>query len=314
MQTEPGLTAPAARPGPVHLTAGSEQASEVAAAWAPSAPIVTITAGQQEFEGETALQVRQPVRDLGLYARCEALFQAWPELRQAHAAHQARVREAERYYRLRLERAMDAVLTLLDEDGASPALQEHTRAAVRALRTLDRQHLRTVRALYSAFREALREPVRAALAHERQQLADALDDAQIVVIAGGHVAVLLNRLRLLDVAPLIGPRAVVAWGAGAMACTERVLLFHERGAVGPRPPQLLAAGLGLVRQTVVLPQARERLALGDANRLGALARRMAPARVVLLDQSAHLPVADGRPSLSGLHGLAASGRVVRLRS
>ena len=63
-----------------------------------------------------------------------------------------------------------------------------------------------------------------------------LDRAGVLVIAGGHVGVLLHVLRLFAVTP---PADVLAWSAGAMALTDRVVLFTdgraEAYAPGARP-------------------------------------------------------------------------------
>jgi hypothetical protein len=88
---------------------------------------------------------------------------------------------------------------------------------------------------------------------------------------------------------------VGAWCAGAMALTERVVLFHDRAAHGPAVAEVFAPGLGLVKETVALPSARERLDLANHDRMAILARRFAPSRCLLLDAGAQVHVgADGR--------------------
>jgi hypothetical protein len=41
------------------------------------------------------------------------------------------------------------------------------------------------------------------------------------------VAVLVNRLRLFGLGDLVADKTVFAWSAGAMAVSERVVLFHD---------------------------------------------------------------------------------------
>ncbi len=103
---------------------------------------------------------------------------------------------------------------------------------------------------------------------------------------------LLHVLRLFAVTP---PADVLAWSAGAMALTDRVVLFTDGRA------EAYAPGLGLVPDTVLLPHARRRLPVDDPVRLGALARRFAPARCVVLDDGGTLAASrvigpDGRLS------------------
>ena len=65
-----------------------------------------------------------------------------------------------------------------------------------------------------------------------------------------------------------------------------------------------AHGLGLIDDLVLFPHARDRLRLGDHERVGALARRFAPATCVALERGAWLVrEADGWHS-RGPHGSA----------
>jgi hypothetical protein len=106
--------------------------------------------------------------------------------------------------------------------------------------------------------------------------------------------VVLNRLQLFGIAELAGPRPIIAWSAGAMALTERVVLFHDDPPHGQAISEVLDAGLGLARDLVVLPEPRLRLRLDDPARVGELAQRYAPAACVALDHGAQIWVDAGR--------------------
>ena len=60
-----------------------------------------------------------------------------------------------------------------------------------------------------------------------------------MAIAGGHVGELTRVLHLFHVAPYL-PARVVAWSAGAMALTDRVVLFHDSSRTGWRRPRSTA--------------------------------------------------------------------------
>jgi peptidase E len=65
-----------------------------------------------------------------------------------------------------------------------------------------------------------------------------------VLIAGGHIAVLLNRLRLFDLSAVLRERPVFGWSAGAMVLTSRIVLFHDsppRGGATRRSLSLASA-------------------------------------------------------------------------
>ena len=81
-------------------------------------------------------------------------------------------------------------------------------------------------------------------------------------MAGGHVGILIRCLRLFAVGP--PPELpVVAWSAGAMALTERVVLYNDRGPQGVQGAEVWDRGAGRVRDVVAMPHARRRLRLDD---------------------------------------------------
>ncbi len=258
-------------------------------------PFASISAGWQEREGEIEeLQrhVGAPVIDLQIYARSEAVFAADPELRDAHRARQAQLQEMQELYGLQLNHAKQAARELF-ERGANglapgPLLRVARRRAVAALRRLDRAHFAAIRRVHSQFDARFDPATRPALRAAVQALRHDLADARVVLIAGGHVAALLNRLRLLGAASWLRERAVVAWSAGAMALTECVVLFHDRPPQGAANAEVFDAGLGLVRGIVALPHAQNRLDLHDSARMALFARRFAPGVCITLDPGACL--------------------------
>ena len=66
---------------------------------------------------------------------------------------------------------------------------------------------------------------------------------------------------------------MIAWSAGAMALTERVLLFHDRTPHGPSHAEFLDERAGLAARRVLLPHARRRLRIDDPARMAELAVR-----------------------------------------
>jgi hypothetical protein len=260
-------------------------------------PVLAITAGWQEREGELdALEqhLGAPVRDLRLYERAEAVFAQDRELQEAHRARQGELRRLQDLYRLRLDHAKAAARELqLAQDG-SMAARRALRSAITALRRLDAGHLRDLRAVHARFERrwsAARHPL---LGHQLQDLEQLVTAAGVVCIAGGHVAVLLNRLRLFGLGPALRSRPVVAWSAGAMAIAARVVLFHDHPPQGAGNTELFETGLGLVPDAVFLPHAATRLALDDRARVALLARRLAPATGYTLDDGDILHWRRGR--------------------
>jgi peptidase E len=148
-----------------------------------------------------------------------------------------------------------------------------------------------VRQLREAFDDAWLPAEREIIAKHRYEVRSVLEGAECLCIAGGHVDELLHVLRLFDVAAALTDR-IVAWSAGAMTLTERVVLFHDYAAQGPAPSEVLDAGLGVVTGIVALPHARRRLRIDAPLRMTVLERRFEPATCLRLDDGVRMDVAE----------------------
>jgi hypothetical protein len=260
-------------------------------------PIVTITAGWQEREGELgALEdhLGERVLDLRLYERAEAVLTQDADLREAYRRRQNDLRRLQELYRVRLSHVKAAARELLADDDASEMMRRARRNAIAAVRRLDAEHLRAIERTHGAFESTWSVTSRPLLERQFAELEHLVGKAQVVCIAGGHVAVLLNRLRLFGLGRLLGSRPVVAWSAGAMAISERVVLFHDHPPQGAGDAEVFESGLGLVRRTVFLPHATTRLALDDSRRVALFARRFSPATCLTLDDGSFLRWHRGR--------------------
>jgi hypothetical protein len=259
-------------------------------------PIAAITAGWQEREAELAPleeHLGTPVQDLRLYARAEDVFAADREYHDAYRGRQAALREAQDLYRLQLEHARAAARELHRAQPASRALRRARVQAIAALQRLDGSHLASIDATHRRFEQQWRTVERPAIARHREELGQIVAAASTLLIAGGHVAVLVNRLRLFGMQALLAGRSIAAWSAGAMALTERVLLFHDRPPQGPGAEEIFERGLGMLPGAVFLPHATKRLTLDDPERTALLARRMRPAACYTLDDGDWLLFRDG---------------------
>lgn len=264
---------------------------------AGDALISVISAGWREREGELEGELEQlgetrQIVDLRLYRRIDEIFASDPELFAAHRQRQTLLKEAQRLYRLRLAHALKAARELFESDDGE-LLAAERRAAMAALRALDRHHLRRIRRIHEAFDQTWRPAERPAILPHVAELAAVIERSSAVLIAGGHVGVLLSRMRLLGLPRLLAGRRIVAWSAGAMALGERVVLFHDHPPQGEGDPEVLDTGFALVRGVVPLPHAGARLRLDDARRVALFARRFSPSLCVPLEQGVLLRWRDG---------------------
>lgn len=250
--------------------------------------VAVISAGWQEREGEID-ELRQhlgrPVVDLKLHARSEQVFTKDRDLAHAHRARQDRLQAWQQIYRYRLDFVLEPARELMRRGGDEPDILDRARdSAIDAICQLDRDHLQRLADEHDVYQREWRPKHRLAVVEQREQLAEILERSSAVAIAGGHVAVLLNRMRLFDMPSLFGNLPIFAWSAGAMALGERVVLFHDSPPQGAGNPEVLDTGLGLYRGLIVLPHAHQRLRLQDPVRVSLFARRFAPDTCVPLDE------------------------------
>jgi hypothetical protein len=273
-------------------------------------PVATITAGWQEREpddAELGALVPGEVVNLGLYRRWLDVQDRDEEYAAGERRLQGVLAELQDLYLLRLDHALQAVYALLRR-GGNGAVATAAGEAIAAVRELDEAHLKRVNGARREFFELRRPHDRPVIAEHRAFVEAALRDAAALIVAGGHVGVLSDVLHLFNVAPVLRPGApVIAWSAGAMALADRIVLFHDRAPQGPGHPEIYGSGLSVLRDVVLLPHARARLLLDDTARMAVFARRLAPARCVLLEQGTRLDT-DGA-GLAGGRILREDGRV-----
>ncbi|HEX7878057.1 MAG TPA: Type 1 glutamine amidotransferase-like domain-containing protein [Candidatus Eisenbacteria bacterium] len=260
-------------------------------------PVAVITAGWQEREHDDA-ELRDHLGgralNLELHTRTDRIFDRDPELAAAHHERQATLKSMQELYDLRLGHVMEGARQLLRRRGDLDVLGPERLEAVEDVRGLDRRHLERIRVVHAEFESRWNPGLRSAVMAERNEVEQMIQRSSAIAIAGGHVAVLLNRLRLFDIAALAKGKPVIAWAAGAMAVSERIILFYDDPPHGPGNAEVLDEGLGLVTGIVPLPHAGTRLKLDDGSRVALFARRVFPAVAVTLDPGARVDWKDGR--------------------
>jgi hypothetical protein len=262
---------------------------------ASDGPVATVTAGWQEREADDAeldeLLGGRTV-NLRLHQRWQSILERDREYAVAEREHRAVLDELQELYLVQLDHALRATYTVARRQDGHPRTREAAlRDALAVVNTVDEQHVTRVREMHGAFYDAWRPQERGDVAEQRDEVRGVLETASGLVVAGGHVGVLVRVLHLFNVAPFV-PATIVAWSAGAMALTERVVLFHDRAPQGPAQTEVFDEGLGLVKQMVLLPHARRRLRIDDRMRMSVLARRFAPAHCVVLDDGSRIDLTD----------------------
>lgn len=271
------------QPGRISLGPGIEALDP------PPGPVAAITVGWRESE-PVLREVERELEGLGREAeplhigeRVGRVFARDTELAEAHRALQEGLLAEERLYGARLRRAVETA-----REVARLAFGERYRApyaeeAWRAILAADRFHVERHAALWQEFREAVRLHQRPMVREEKEEVERLLAGSAAVVLTGGHVAVIRNRLLLLGLTDALARLPILAWSAGAMVLTPRVVLFHDRLPGGTARPEILGNGLSVLPGLALFPDAALRLDLKDRQNLRELSGRVAPDRAVLLD-------------------------------
>ena len=272
-------------------------------ALAVDGPVATITAGWEEREDQDAelnsvLDGRG--RNLRLHHRMFDVLDKDATFAAAALAFRDRHDELLGFYRLRLQGAMEGVYAVQRRSSAHRTGEAALADAVETVRRLDEWYSAQLKGLYrdlDAQAPAERSDV---ISWHRGELAAALADSAALVITGGHVGTLLRTLRMFALA-IPDTLPVIAWSAGAMALTSKVVLFHDFAPRGSHEAEVFDRGLGRVPGVIALPHARRRLALDDRGRCAVLARRFAEHRLLLLDDGT-AAVFDGASRGEGVVG------------
>lgn len=255
----------------------------------PTIPVAAITAGWQEYESDGAdldEHLDRPVRNLDLWRRSDEVFARYPHFRDGLWRRKELLDQLQVAYRVQLGGALESVrtlqeLALTNPETASPYLMD----AVTTLQDIDRQHCDRMAQLTAEFDAGQGYGSNDEIVRHRAEIGLILQESPGLLIAGGHVLVLMNRLRIFALADALEQAdfPVIAWSAGAMALTDRVVLFHHSPPQGSNDTAVSAAGLGCAPGLVAFPDAKHRLDLANPARVELLARRFGGAQCVTLD-------------------------------
>jgi hypothetical protein len=279
--------------------------------------IALVTAGWQEREkddapllGELAALGIEAV-NLKLHARSHEVFDRDLELKAAYQARQELLRHLQGFYRIRLEKTDDAARAIAVRLVEPDLLQQELKVSVDQFRQLDQDHMERCRAIHADFEARWRVGEREVVARHREELRALIEPTDALVIAGGHVASLLNRMKLFDVVHLAAGKPIVAWSAGAMVLTDRIILFHDFPPYGSDIAQVLDAGFGAAPGLVVLPDPRRRIQMDNRAGIGRFAQRMAPATCLAMAHGARVVLEGGRVVRASAERLTPAGDVER---
>ena len=277
--------------------------------------VAAVTAGWQEREaddGELMGLLGGHGVNLHLHGRWADVLQRDGDYARAEREHRVILDELQQLYLVRLDHALRATYEVAQRTDGHPRItQTAFDDALSTVRQIDAHHLQRVTELWTAFSDSWHPTERDVVAKHREEVSAVLSQAECLVIAGGHVGELLLVLRMFGVGDRL-PERVIAWSAGAMVLTERIVLFHDRTAHGPAQAELLDNGLGVLHELVALPHARRRLRTDDQLRMSVLAQRLAPAQCLVLDDGVTVELGHDHELPAQARVVEADGRIVEV--
>ena len=167
------------------------------------------------------------------------------------------------------------------------------------VRQLDRQYFVRTSQVHDHYEERLQTPNRPLVARQRGEIYGQLEQCKAILIAGGHVAIILNRLKIFGILEMRPDLPIIGWSGGTMALSDQIVFFHDSPPQGPGDAELLRAGMGLFSDILPLPDAKSRLNLEDAARVELFARRFDRCQCVIFDEETILERQHGHWQTKG---------------
>lgn len=299
--------------GPQRKTAAAQAA---VAELMPPGPVATVNAGWQEREADAAELDRVlggRMRNLELHRRWQDLLGRDREYALAEHRLTGLLAEMQTMYGIRLRHALGAVAAVARRDEAPAVQYPALTDAIASVQRLDEWHLTQVAQARSEFYAEVRLGERDLVLAHRAEVEALMADCVGMVFTGGHVGILLHVLHVFDLGRLIRT-PVVAWSAGAMALSDRVVLFHDHAPQGRRGTEMYAEGLGVYTGVLPFPHARRRLSLDDQQLMRLMAHRFAPRTCLLLADGTRVDLADDEALAPGARYLSPDEGVVQVPS
>ncbi len=258
--------------------------------------VALITAGWEEAEGEDEQLVHalpNAVVNLRLFRRTELLFAEDPPVIQLLQKRQDELRHLRDIYRMRVSYLLRATKKITVASSELVDFQPELESSLEMLRQLDREYFLRTCQVCDRYDTEIDFDNRTSVQRHRHELNQILGSVSAILVAGGHSAIILNRLRIFSILEMHPQLPVVAWSGGAMALAAQMVFFHDRLPQGDNNPEVLRAGAGILGRVLPFPDARNRLQLDDPQRMSVLARRFGDFSCVLLDENDWVQRIDG---------------------
>ncbi|MAA77907.1 MAG: hypothetical protein CL916_01505 [Deltaproteobacteria bacterium] len=263
----------------------------------PQAKIAVISAGWRHEESQLrslARDLQRPLELLPLYQWFDDLGRTEPELSNEHALRQKRIKSYKDTYRLKLQYGMEFLQAIRKKQDISPELfMEDVLSAQEDIQKIDMEAMERIGRIRDSFPNLVQPWLHPSAQPFHEEIKETLDACDVLLITGGHVAILRNRMFFFGCQKLLQQflkqgKTIIAWSAGAMSLCEQIILYYDDPPDGSGNAEVLDTGMGLLPHVLFFPHAQQRLRITDTKRMRDLAQRFSQYQCITLEKETHL--------------------------
>jgi hypothetical protein len=255
--------------------------------WKITGPVGLVSAGWEEDEQDDQWvrdSIRNPIVNSMLYELADEVFARDPEVLTLLRERQDHLRDLRDVYQLQLQHLSAILRGLLRRRETQSYVVAPLDLSFAQLRAVDKQYLDSVSEVIRQFDRKIAPKDRPSLVAYRKVVCQRLASCQALLIAGGHVGVLLNRLRLSRVLSHLR-LPTIAWSGGAMALGDTVFFYDHFHPHSGQETELSRHGMRWYQGLQVFPRAEQRLHLHNPVEMALLAGRVACRSLVFSQES-----------------------------
>jgi hypothetical protein len=262
----------------------------------PDAKIAVVSAGWRHEESQLrplARDLQRPLELLPLYQWFDELGRKEPGLSKEHSFRQKKIKTYKDIYRLRLKYGMDFLTEIKKKHVQNPsAFAEDLQMAQNDIQRIDLDAIDRLQRIRSSFPNLLTPWTHPSATPFHEEIKETLAQCDVLLITGGHVAILRNRMFFFGLTELLHSflnegKTIIAWSAGAMTLCEQIVLYYDDPPDGEGIAEVLDTGFSLMPKTLLFPHAQQRLRIHDNGRIGDLTQRFSDFQCFTLEQNTH---------------------------
>lgn len=253
-------------------------------------PVALVSAGWEEDETDdewVRKAAGRTVVNALLYELADRLFAADPEVLQLLRTRQDELRRLREVNKVQLDHLLAVARELLRREFAGEDVGVPVKTTLEQVRTVDREYLVLTDEVISRYDRQIDPKARPSVCGYRDQVLERVHRCEALLIAGGHVGVLLNRLSLSRLLKHLAV-PVIAWSGGAMAMGDRLVFYHQFIPHATGDAELSRHGMKWFHSLLPFPRADERIKLDSQIEVALLARRFQPDVCLALDHDSVL--------------------------